>query len=340
MVTVDPVAPTLDELIFAISQINYNTICRPSTPPSSTLDLLCDNIEKSAEPETQANPLIAETEDATEVVTDDSLTDLPGHTYEPKQSYGNKAENNRHEGSNAAADRPGVPRHSKMRRYQVLLDLIALLLVTEGKSDVAAASLSTHGPITFFYSKNRPLTPQETNYVRSLFEIASGSSRSTAERFEALLKLVLENCEKKIKARIQKVLRRVKQLRTVAQLGIRSESRLPWDVADYLRSQLQLQTTETLADFFPIWCDYLDNRDLYKDPQLLGYVVSTAYAMGHPTAMSHIMDERLLKRIRKVGDYIGGILTLTSELDKLKPAELQSMVIQEVGALVTGIRAI
>jgi hypothetical protein len=88
----------------------------------------------------------------------------------------------------ATLNGPGVPRHSKMRRYQVLLDLIALLLVTEGKSDVAAASLSMHGPITFFYSKNRPLTPQETNYVRSLFEIASGTSRSTAERFEALLK--------------------------------------------------------------------------------------------------------------------------------------------------------
>jgi hypothetical protein len=118
-----------------------------------------------------------------------------------------------------------------------LLDLVALLLVTDAKSDVAAASLLTNGPIKFLYCKNRPLTAKDTTYVRSLFAIASRISWSAVERYDALFDLVLANCGKKLKARIQKLLRRVKQLRAVSDMGLISESRLPGDVAKYLKSQ-------------------------------------------------------------------------------------------------------
>jgi hypothetical protein len=53
-----------------------------------------------------------------------------------------------------------------------------------------------------------------------------------------------------------------------------------------------------------------------------------------------MMDKRLLSRIRKLGDYVGGILQLISEFDQFEPADLQSIVIEEVRALIAGIRTI
>jgi hypothetical protein len=153
------------------------------------------------------------------------------YTYEPNQSDSNEGKNNPPVGPNAAADGTGVLRDLRTPRYRVLLDLRALLLVTEAKLDVAAVSLSPHGPLKFYFSKNRPLTSKETDYVRSLIAIASRTSLSVLERFDALLELVIANCEKQIIARIQKVSRRLKQLQKVSRFAIRAEGRLPGDVA-------------------------------------------------------------------------------------------------------------
>jgi hypothetical protein len=51
-------------------------------------------------------------------------------------------------------------------------------------------------------------------------------------------------------------------------------------------------------------------------------------------------EARLLARMRKVGDYAGGIFHLIDEFDQLTRADVQSKMMEEVGALVAGIRAI
>jgi hypothetical protein len=56
--------------------------------------------------------------------------------------------------------------------------------------------------------------------------------------------------------------------------------------------------------------------------------------------MSQMIDQRLLSRIRKLGDYVGEIFQLICELDQFQRADLLSMVIEQVGALVAGIRHI
>src|SRR6266516_6255915 len=53
-----------------------------------------------------------------------------------------------------------------------LLNGIALLLVTEDKSDVAAVSFrQTSTSIDFFYAKNRPCTVSEKDYIEFLLEL-------------------------------------------------------------------------------------------------------------------------------------------------------------------------
>src|SRR5271156_2873240 len=67
---------------------------------------------------------------------------------------------------------PTVPILSDIQRKHLnLLDGIALLLVTEDRSDVAAVSfLHTSKSIEFYYAKNRPCTASETAYIESLLE--------------------------------------------------------------------------------------------------------------------------------------------------------------------------
>ena len=65
---------------------------------------------------------------------------------------------------------PTVPILSDIQRKHLdLLDGIALLLVTEHRSDVAAVSfLHTSTSIEFYYAKNRPCTASERGYIESL----------------------------------------------------------------------------------------------------------------------------------------------------------------------------
>jgi len=56
--------------------------------------------------------------------------------------------------------------------HLIPLDLLALLLVTEPKSDVAATMLVVHPAPIFYYSKNWPLTENKSWYVHKLFTLA------------------------------------------------------------------------------------------------------------------------------------------------------------------------
>jgi len=50
MSVTNEVPPTLDEMIFAISQINYNTLYRPLPPPPPATDCLSASLDNITEP--------------------------------------------------------------------------------------------------------------------------------------------------------------------------------------------------------------------------------------------------------------------------------------------------
>ncbi|KAF8436194.1 hypothetical protein BGX38DRAFT_1274595 [Terfezia claveryi] len=182
------------------------------------------------------------------------------------------------------------------------LDLLVLLLVSEAKSDVAATMLRTNGSMKFFYSKNRPFTDRENQYVRTLFNYASETNRSVGDRYTNLLAAIVDKCQKKIKSRILKVLRRVKELST--DRGIHSEDCLPLELVEKLKAELGIDPEQSLRNRLISWLDSLSPAQHLKDPEFLRDAIISAYSIGIPLDINLLIDQKLLRRIRKLGDYV------------------------------------
>ncbi|KAF8538673.1 hypothetical protein BDD12DRAFT_841444 [Trichophaea hybrida] len=157
-------------------------------------------------------------------------------------------------------------------KHLVRLDLLALLLITEAKSDVAATMLITKGSMKFFYSKNKPFTDSENKYVRTLFNYASQTDRSAVDRYEGLMAAIVD---------------KVKELQSTSDRGIHSESHLPSK------------------------CVPMD--------RFLRYAVASAQTMGLPSELNFMIDQKLLRRIHKLGNYLGAVIQLIGEIDRLPP---------------------
>ncbi|KAF8542434.1 hypothetical protein BDD12DRAFT_824875 [Trichophaea hybrida] len=292
MSATDVVSPTLDEMIFAISQVNSCTVYRPSSLPPPSMDCLSASLDNA--PQLSLTKTSTNADTAIDDDTDDDEDDSEIDEDDDEENLGMASKD------------------------LVLLDLIALLLVTEAKSDVAATMLITNGSMKFFYSKNRPFTDSENKYVHTLFNYASQTDRNAVDRYEDLLAVIVDMCQKKIKARLSKLSQRVKELQSTPDRGIHFESCLPLEVVKILRAQLKRS----------------------KDPEFLRYAVASALAVGLPSKMNLMIDQKLLRRIRKLGDYLGAVIRLVREIDRLPPQTLQTIDIQEVRTQVTAIHTL
>jgi hypothetical protein len=225
---------------------------------------------------------------------------------------------------------PGLAGHVKPSKHLILLDLLALLLVTEPKSDVAATMLIIDQAPRFYYSKNRPLTEDESHYVQKLFTYACDPMMTADGREAALLAEVIEKCRKKIMARVKNVLQRVKGLKNVANHGISSDDCLPTEVRKKLRCRLHMEPDETLQSFIANWLEWLGSARSPPDLELAIYV---AYLLSwSQEEMRSMIDFQLLRRIRKVGDYASAIMLLVSAIDLLSQQQRNELRIQEVSA--------
>ncbi|KAF8533133.1 hypothetical protein BDD12DRAFT_866901 [Trichophaea hybrida] len=323
MFTTNVVAPTLDEMIFAISQVNYSTVYRPSSPSPPSMDRLSALLDNAPQLSLTKTPTNADTGDT--VIDDDTDDDEDGSDDEENLGMAVSAE---------------LGSSSQKSKHLVLLDLLALLLVTDAKSDVAATMLITNGSMKFFYSKNRPFTYSENKYVRTLFNYASQTDRNAIDRHKDLIAAIIDKCQKKIEARISKVSRRVKELQSTADRGIHSESCLPLKVVKILKAQLKIDPEKSLKNFLISWCDCLNSTQRSKGREFLRFAVTSAYTIGLPSEMNFMIDQKLLRRIRKLGDYVGAVAQLVGEIDRLPPQTLQTIVIQEARTQVAAIRTL
>ncbi|RPB28679.1 hypothetical protein L211DRAFT_833665 [Terfezia boudieri ATCC MYA-4762] len=315
------VPPTLDEMIFAISQINYNTVCRPLPPPPPSTDRLSASLDNITEP-SPTKTLTSGDTDAS-VIDDDTDVDEDNSENEEDNDEENRA-------MSVSSELDSSRWHpAKKSKHLVLLDLLALLLVSEAKSDVAATMLRTNGSMKFFYSKNRPFTDSEKQYVRRLFNYASETNRSVADRYTNIMAAIVDKCQKKIQFRILKVLRRVRELPT--DRGIHSEDRLPLELVEELKAKLGIGPEQSLRNRLISWLDYdLSRAQRLKDPEFLRHAIVRAHSIGMPSYINLLIDQKLLRRIRKLGDYMGAVIQLVGEVDLLPPQVLQTLVLQEV----------
>lgn len=223
---------------------------------------------------------------------------------------------------------------SQQQKRLKLLDLLALLLVTEPDGDVAATALiRTTGQITVLFSKNRPCNLPEKSYVQSIHEIITsitGETASLQDALDQLLRLVVGNCSRKIKARLDKLVNRLKSLSigdVVKPLPPHTTLRL-WNL---LKSTgFPSPESVPLEKSISHWL-----KSLLQAPvrALAGAQATTtlfvAYCVGHMGGADPLIDDPiLLCRLRKLGDYYAAIRCLVKSYTELKPGG--SIVFREV----------
>ncbi len=99
---------------------------------------------------------------------------------------------------------------SARHRHLRLLNEIALLLVTEGPSDVVAVTVTNHahGKVintVFHMIKNRECKAKERSYYRNFITMINDKEMDAPTMLKSLARLVLENCRGTIISRAQKL---------------------------------------------------------------------------------------------------------------------------------------
>ena len=189
MSSTDAVSPTLGEMVFVISQVKYNTVHRPSSPSTPSVDRLSASLDSVTEQSPTGDADNGAT--ATDGDADNGATATDGDADNSKDGSDSDEDDNR--GDQGMGVGLGGS-HLRKPKHLVLLDRLALLIVTHAKSDVAATMLITEGSMEFFYCKNRPFTDDENEYVHTLFKCASQTNKEASKRHGDLLAIIIDKC--------------------------------------------------------------------------------------------------------------------------------------------------
>jgi len=95
----------------------------------------------------------------------------------------------------------------------------------------------------------------------------SETNRSVTDRYANLLAAIIDKCQKKIKSRISKVLRGVREIPT--DRGILSEDRLSLKLVEKLKAKLGIDPKQSLRNRLVSWLDSLSPAQRLKDPKSL-----------------------------------------------------------------------
>ena len=218
------------------------------------------------------------------------------------------------------------------RKRLEMLNLLSLLLVTEGSGDVAAVSLHAAAGkgIQLCYSKNRPCTPDETAYITELFATATNSTSSTHTKLTDLFNLVLCACKDKIMARLHKVCNRLRDFAkeddfSFATLNARNfvVTQCDAEIRKFVGIE-RFPLDSSLAEFLKRWFQLLLGSlqhdscfDWQANKSLVREAITISYLLAQDPQAASILDITLLRPIGKLGDYYAAISVLIKEITKL-----------------------
>lgn len=213
-----------------------------------------------------------------------------------------------------------VPDQEKHLR---LLDGIALLLVTEAKSDVAAVMFEqTPSQVTFYYAKNRPCTAKERDYLDDLFRL-SFSVTDMQECSLRLLNHVIPMCRNKILLRLGRLRRSLPD---------------PLHVFDDIHGEFHEYLVAKMPHLFPtpgppsvsraILVNYmgqLRKADPVKcSDKDLGRLIRFASAFGSYKPLKDLIrDDVIVRRLRKLGNYYGAAKGIANTVARLRSGNQQ-----------------
>lgn len=216
-----------------------------------------------------------------------------------------------------------------------LLDLVSLLLITRGPHDVGAISLIRHPQkISIYYTKKEPCNQQEREYIDRVLKraLASRDEKTKAACRTDILHNVIQNCTLKINRRLTKICHRLGHLnRAVGHYRIVSSPYI-MDIETSLRKFIPgyyFPKEETIKQFLTRIFDGM-RADVGKPDVNFGTLIRLSWAISATPNIDLILDEVLLYRIRKLGDYELAIRILVAEVSDLKGPKKHCTTIEEV----------
>lgn len=207
--------------------------------------------------------------------------------------------------------------NEQQRKRLRLLDDIALLLVTESKSDVAVSLERRSTEVHFYYAKNSPTTAADKLLIDELVADLKGLGSPT-ERIEKMLHKVILVCRAKILSRLYKL---------KATLLDNQGPYLRRDRNGELHAYFQTNFCAWYAKY-PTATEFLTNflleiiKPVPSEPGNLfallrmAHVISSYKPAAHLDAAAAIfIDPMLSRRIRLLGDYYGAVKRIVNHYD-------------------------
>lgn len=216
---------------------------------------------------------------------------------------------------------------TEREKHLRLLNDIALLLVTQGSSDVASVMFEQSSyEIVFYYAKNRATTNKERAYIESLRDIAL-SLTDINDCSTKLLARVIPMCRAKIISRLKKLIRCLPVPLSVGE-----------DVDDDFRAHLLMRVPLFLSrgisatDFVH---NYFAAVRVVNIPrctdQVLERFIRFASIIGSYKPLKNLLsDDMTIRRLRKFGDYYSATKRIARTVDSFQrtnPSYLSSLVV-------------
>lgn len=236
---------------------------------------------------------------------------------------------------------PSPPRQAQVPssdKHLELLNLLSLLLVTQAKGDVAAVMFRvlSKDNIELHYTKNRPCTNTEKSYISEILATVRDTTSDIHITAWKLLSLVIPNCKRKMKSRATKICDRLTELLENPPFAIHDEA-CTTTAENSLRDAIGpdvFPTTITMPQFVRGWFKYLQQRPntIFTEWHAGGVyqMLHLAYSIGHKPDISNLLEPKLLRRVRKLGDYYGAALAMISNAANLPADQLLNLKIIEI----------
>lgn len=207
------------------------------------------------------------------------------------------------------------------RKHLRLLDDIALLLVTESSSDVAAVAFERReAQVVFYYAKNRPSTVAERAHIDTLIGTIETENSTVDDRLRGMLAESLNICGPKIRSRLAKL------KSAISEIAVDE-----WHVLDDPDDSLHRYFQERLDDWYdecPGPITFLEgflsdlnslNVKTCEADQLL-MLIELAHITGSFKPVTAVFpNAEVGKRMRLLGDYFGAVTRIVKYYDSIRP---------------------
>lgn len=220
---------------------------------------------------------------------------------------------------------PAKQKTEKLR----LLDAIALLLVTEAKSNAAVSLERRTGEVVFKWAKNNAVTSEDQDHLSHLIDIAT-SNDPNSDRVEGLLMGVMKTCRHAVFSRIENLKIAIKKNGSLLSNVSNTPNQVGWRqyldkfLAEYFDTKSGVDLVLAYFRCFP----ELEVDALSADQ--LEILVMVASVIGSYDQTEEVLrDPTIMKRLRLVGDYLGACERVVESVDRNQELKIRFVAVSE-----------